>query len=138
MSAAPAACQAELNGYVITAAEDIQGIVVVDEELRRSKTMPSATLAYVRYLATAPWNRQCAGNRRRYRGVGQLLVVQAIIESVTRGNFGRIGLHSFIGASKFYERVGFRNFGGDPVERGLLYFEMLPDPAVTLLAKVTR
>jgi hypothetical protein len=127
-----------LNGYVITAEGDIQGIVVIDEELRISKTQPSAALAYVRYLATAPWNRQCDEYVGRFRGIGRLLVVQAVAEGMALGSCGRIGLHSFLGARPFYDRLGFKNLGVDPAERGMLYFELLPDAAQALLSTVTR
>lgn len=122
-----------LTGYVIAAAGDVQGMIVIDEDLRSSKIQPPMALAYVRYLATAPWNRRCDEYLGRYCGVGRLLVVQAIVESITLGTFGRVGLHSFVGASTFYERLGFANLGVDPVERGMLYFELLPNAAHSLL-----
>lgn len=99
---------------------------------------PMAALAYVRYLATAPWNRQCAEYRGRYRGIGRLLVMHAITTGIALGSQGHVGLHSFVAASPFYDRLGFKNLGVDPAERGMLYFELLPDAAQALLATVKR
>ena len=47
MSSASSGDGSYLNGYVIKAAGDIQGIVVIDEDLRESKLQPTAAIAYV-------------------------------------------------------------------------------------------
>lgn len=112
-----------LNGYVITANNDIQGVIVVDKELRASRVHPSAKVSYVSYLATAPWNRDFGSRFGRYRGIGQVLVRQAIAEAVTLGTLGRVGLHSIAPACSFFEHLGFRNLGSDRAQRGMVYFE---------------
>lgn len=123
-----------LSGYVIKAAGDIQGLVVIDPELRTSRSQPAAAVAYVRYLATAPWNRNRQESRGLYRGIGRLLVTHTITTGISLGSQGRVGLHSLVAACPFYDRLGFKNFGVDPAERGMTYFELLPDAAQSLLA----
>lgn len=135
---APSEDVCRLTGYVITAGNDVQGIVVLDEDLRASKSQPSVPLAYVRYLATAPWNRPCEANGGLYRGIGRLLVVHAITEGVALGCQGHIGLHSFVSAKGFYDRLGFKHLGVDPAERGMMYFELFPAAAHSLLALQMR
>lgn len=126
-----------LAGYVISASDAVQGIVVVDQELKASRTQPSSAIAYVRYLATAPWNRHGDKHRsRRFHGIGRLLVVHAIAEGIDLGSRGHIGLHSFVASAPFYDRLGFKNLGPDPAERGMSYFELLPEAAHELLAAV--
>lgn len=138
MSDSPSEGDCKLTGYVISVAGDIQGIVRIDDVLRPSRTQPSVGMVYIRYLATAPWNRRCDEYLGRYRGIGRLLVAQAAMEGITLGGQGHIGLHSFVAATPFYDRLGFKNLGADPCKRGMSYFELLPDAATALIAKLRR
>lgn len=63
-------------------------------------------LVYVSFLEVAPWNKT-ASPRRRYRGLGQLLLRFACHRSQALGHKGVIGLHSLPAAEGFYRRLGF-------------------------------
>ena len=91
-----------LQGYAVVADDETQGIVVIDRALRRSRVKPLSAIAYLPYLATAPWNRSSGACPGRYRGIGRLLVGRAISEAVSLGTGGHIGLHSFSSARPLY------------------------------------
>jgi len=121
--------ESALPGYAAVADDEIQGIVVIDQKLRMSRVPPVSAITYLPYLAAAPWNRPFGTHSGVYRGIGRLLVARAVSEAVIRGTCGRIGLHSFSAARPFYEHLGFTNLGIDPAQRGMFYFELLPDSA---------
>lgn len=95
-------------------------------------------ILYLDYVEVAPWNWPVAalGQQPRFRGVGSLLVAEAIRQSFAEGFHGRIGLHSLPQSEGFYQNV----FGLTPVERdaakqNLLYFELSRENARLLLEK---
>ena len=81
-------------------------------------------LAYVEYLASAPWNRPAIANPPTFKGAGSLMMAAAIQWSMSIGCAGALGLHAKPRAAGFYIRLGFRDFGADPQESGLHYMEL--------------
>ena len=122
--------RADVRGYMLQCAGDIQGVLVLQDEDEPSRLAAGARVLTVRYVATAPWNRRLQSQPGRFRRVGTLLLVQSITDSHALGHEGRIGLHSLRGSDAFYRRLGFRDFGPDPANRGMTYFEL--DPAGSL------
>jgi hypothetical protein len=112
--------------YAISRGESVEGIMILQEP-EPSRLDPQAQVLYVRYLATAPWNRACADHSGQYRHIGTVLLAQAIRESNTLGCDGRLGLHSLSGSDSFYRKLRFHEFGSDPGHRGLTYFELQRD-----------
>lgn len=112
------------SGYVISAAGEIQGVVTFDRALQSDQDQHGSDLVYVSYLATAPWNRPSGNRLGQFQGVGRLLVAVAVVESIARGCDGRIGLHALVGASGFYDRLGFVSRGIDPSLRGMAFFKL--------------
>ena len=77
-------------------------------------------LLYVEYLSTAPWNRYAIKNKPKFRGIGTILLMQAVFESYNEGFHGRIGLHSLSRAEKFYKNFGYflsSQLEGNPFRR---------------------
>lgn len=120
-------------GCVLLAAGEVQGIVVFDSMLESSRMARGAHALYVRYLATAPWNRTTGERRGRFCGVGRALVRQAVRESIQRGTPGRVGLYSFVNAAPFFEKLSFENLGGADAGHGLVYLELRPGAAFEML-----
>src|SRR5665213_759969 len=60
------------QGYVVLQDDEIQGFVVFDEFMRPSLRMPNTCVLYLKYLATAPWNRRNRDNSGRFRHVGRI------------------------------------------------------------------
>lgn len=124
------------RGHVIMSDGRIEGLVVTSAEPQPSRIDSSASLVYVQYLATAPWNRIGLGPECGFLGIGRLLVARAVLDSVSRGYDGRIGLHSFPAATAFYDSLGFECLGTDPIHRGMTLFELSPKAAVLALAEL--
>ncbi len=81
-------------------------------------------LLYLEYLAVAPWNRPDVGRPRRFSGCGFSLLKFAAERSQALGYGGVLGLHALPGSHPFYSGAGMKDFGPDPQEDGLHYFEL--------------
>ena len=112
-----------LRAFVLTIENSILGILYLRRQPQTSRLLNNEELVYVRYVATAPWNRPEKSSPGRLRGVGSALMDWAIFQSLKSGLEGRIGLHSLRGSDPFYERLSFRNLGSDPAHWGMTYFE---------------
>lgn len=136
MSPAIVTGQAPLLGHVLLSDDCVEGIVIIAHEPIVSWDNPDSWMTYVRYLATAPWNRDSANPETGFLGIGRLLVARAVLDSIAHGNDGRIGLHSLCSATPFYKSLGFKCLGADPVHRGLPRFELSPESAISPLAEI--
>jgi len=91
-------------------------------------------MVYIDLLATAPWNRPRFTLTPLYRGIGLVLLTEAILQSREEGFGGRLGLHSLPGADDFYrDQIKMLDLGPDPKYDGLRYFEMTSDLADAFL-----
>jgi hypothetical protein len=118
---------------------DVQGLMAVRPAPYPSRADPAGGLAvlYVDYLETAPWNLRTAVGGPRYKGVGGLLVAEAVRISGEVGSAGRVGLHSLPQAERFYAGVcGMTRVGPDPDYYDLCYFEFAADQAARWLDRV--
>jgi hypothetical protein len=91
----------------------------------------SREIVYVDEVAVAPWNRAVIG-RRRYEGLGKLMLAVAVSRSLDEGMEGRCGLHSLPQAEGFYQKIGMRDVGLVD-DHGLKYFEFEPAAAETFI-----
>ena len=92
-------------------------------------------LVYIDYIETAPWNWNVAELSRsgEFKGVGSILIRQAVLQSEQEGFHGRVGLHALPQAAKFYEGLGMEGFGPDSAKQNLSYYELSRDAANRLL-----
>jgi len=93
-------------------------------------------LVYVDYVETAPWNWRVEPIdwECRYKGVGSILLRQAVIQSLDEGFHGRLGLHALPQAEGYYRDVmRMTAVGRDPLKQNLLYFEFSRWRAVEFL-----
>jgi hypothetical protein len=113
----------------------VQGAMVVREkwtEQMRSPGNIGFEGSYIEYLAAAPWNRKNAQDQRidtRFEPVtpvGKVLLACALNVSKELGMEGRIGWHSLMKATSWYERTlpGLWCGGPDLDEAGLPYYEL--------------
>ena len=128
----------DMGGYMLECVGDIQGVLVLQDERDTSRLAGEARLLTVRYVATAPWNRRLQNQPGRFGRVGTVLLTQAGADSHALGYEGRIGLHSLHGSDEFYRRLGFSDFGPDPANRGMTYFELDPAGALRLIDSANR
>ena len=122
----------ELQSFSLTAGDIVQGVLLLQSVPLMSRLEPDQSLVYVRYLATAPWNRRGKIGPGWFRGVGQRLMTHAVQVSRDMGCDGRLGLHSLRGSDEFYEKLGLHNLGLDAARRGLNYFELTEPVAAKL------
>ncbi len=127
--------QLEWGSYSIRCAGRTQGLMFVNM-LRRCRLAAQLNehMVYVDLLSTAPWNRPNLAQNPVYRGVGGILMTEAILQSKDEGFVGRIGLHALPRAAEFYRtQWGMVSLGPDPHYHGLHYFEMPSERAIELL-----
>lgn len=96
----------EFQSFSLVANDIVQGVLLLESVPLMSRLEPDRSLVYVRYLATAPWNRRNKIGPGWFRGVGTHLLAHATQVSRDKGCDGRLGLHSLCGSDDFYERLG--------------------------------
>ena len=113
-----------------------QGLMYLD--LLRRCRLPSQQnlhMVYIDMLATAPWNRPILTPQPKYRGVGGVLMAEAIFHSDDEGFGGRIGLHSLPQSEEFYRtQWKMESLGPDTSFGGLVYFELTTERATEFLS----
>ncbi|HEY6351230.1 MAG TPA: hypothetical protein VI636_17640 [Candidatus Angelobacter sp.] len=107
--------------YAVECEEMTQGMIFLETDFHKSRN--GKNLAYVDFLAIAPWNRQEIARNPKYRGTGSLLMYLAVSRSEQLGYKYRTGLHSLPAARTFYGKLGMRDLGPDPNYQNLHYFE---------------
>lgn len=113
----------------------VQGLMFTDTVRHcRHPSHLNEHMVYIDLLATAPWNRPRFTPTPQYRGIGLVLLTEAILQSRQEGFGGRLGLHSLPGADAFYrDQIKMLDLGPDPQYDGLRYFEMTSDLADAFL-----
>jgi hypothetical protein len=116
-----------LNGAEVEAAMVLQ--------LGKTSRDPSTPLpiAYVDFVAIAPWNRKAFQNPQRFRHLGTVMIGAAVQHSRKLGLDGRCGLHSLPQSEGFYRHIGMRDFGLDGSYSSLRYFEFDATAAANFL-----
>lgn len=125
------------RSYALRCGEHTQGLMFVDL-LRRCRLPPSVDshLVYVDILATAPWNRPRLTQPPHYRGVGLVLMAEAVNLSLEEGFDGRVGLHALPKANNFYSDFCLmENMGPDPNYENLNYYELTAARASEFLSR---
>jgi GNAT superfamily N-acetyltransferase len=114
------------HSFAITCEGDLQGLMLVsDVESARVQAQFGKPIVYVKFLASAPWNRPEFQTPPRYRGVGTVMVTAAVELSWDLGYRGRIGLHSLPRAETFYrDTCKMTELGKDAAHQNLTYYEM--------------
>ena len=108
-------CEGQAQGMMLINTDEYQACL--PDEAGKS-------LVYVYFLAAAPWNLLQLDASRRFKGIGQILLRAAILQSLELEHRGRIGLHSLPQSEAYYDRQGFQCLGPDPAKDGLKYYEL--------------
>jgi len=99
-----------------------------------SRLEPGAPIVYVEYVGTAPENQAPPIGSRAFRGLGGVLVREAVRLASQMGIDGRVGLHSKQEVEGFYEALGFTAVEREVTPDGKwLYFETDPQAARGML-----
>lgn len=122
-----------LQRFALTCDGELQGLMLLN--MAKYSKLPSQVgrhVAYVEFVATAPWNRPDLVAQPRFRGVGLALMRVAVEVSRAESFRGRVGLHSLPQACRFYrEACGMTDLGPDANYDKLTYFEMTETQANT-------
>jgi hypothetical protein len=111
-------------------ASETEGLMQVELATHRTRVNKNLNLAYVDYVSIAPWNRPWPEQQQRFKGVGSILLREAVRTSIDEGFKGRIGLHARPGAVTWYrDRLKMKAFGADLEYQGLHYFEFTEEQA---------
>jgi hypothetical protein len=122
-------CAVEVEG-------ETEGLMQVELATHRSRGNKNLNLAYVDYISIAPWNRPWPEQPPRFKGIGSILLREAVRTSIDDGFRGRIGLHALPGATTWYrDKLKMKAFGADLDYQGLLYFEFTEDQAKRFMAE---
>ncbi len=122
--------------FGIECESEMQGLMLVSTAGKqcRIESQKGKPLAYIDFLAAAPWNVPGVVGETRYAPVGSILVATAIHLSHEEEFQGRIGLHSLPQADEWYRsKCGMTDLGSDSAVQNLRYFEMTPEQASEFL-----
>ena len=117
-----------LRGFGIFCERAWQGAMMTRTVGHRAKLVEDRNkpLVYIDFLEAAPWNWRVApiGQERRLKGVGVVMMREAVSQSIDEGFHGRVGLHALQQAEQFYSRVcGMTRVEEEPGAGPLVYFE---------------
>jgi hypothetical protein len=131
----------ESRGIGIVSGDRWQGVMLTSfaSHLARLPSERGKPLVYVEFLEAAPWNWriESIGQEGLYKGIGTILMLEAIRQSQSEGFLGRLGLHALPQSEAFYrERWGMTSLGRDADKQGLPYFELAPERASIILKEV--
>jgi hypothetical protein len=119
----------------VEVAGETEGLMQVELATHRSRVNRNLNLAYVDYISIAPWNRPWPGLVQRFKGIGSILLREAVRTSMDEGFRGRIGLHALPGAVTWYrDKLKMKAFGADRDYQGLHYFEFTEEQAKQFIA----
>jgi hypothetical protein len=129
-----------VTGFAAVHGDSWEGVML-------TKTLPHVSrlgedrgkpLVYVDYIEVAPWNWKVQALSRggKYRGIGTLLLLEAVRQSMSEGFHGRVGLHSLPQSEGFYQNeFGMTAIRRDESKEGLLYLELPEGVARTVLSE---
>lgn len=128
--------QLQWNSFAIRCGGKTQGLMFVDLLRRcRHASQVNEHMIYIDLVSTAPWNRPRLVSNPLYRGVGFVLITEAILHSQDESFGGRIGLHALPGSEPWYrDKLQMESLGPDPAYQDLHYFEMTKDQATVFLS----
>lgn len=117
--------ESRFEAYVVEVGDIAQGVMLIETQWHRSQIDAAnrPRLVYVEYLASAPWNRRELEDPPDFVGIGRALMVFSRRRSAALGYKGRVGLHALPTAKGFYDNLNMPDYGADPEQDELVYFE---------------
>jgi hypothetical protein len=88
----------------------------------------------IEYLATSPYNLPGANAPNKVKGAGTRMIAEVVKESQKKGYGGRVRLVATPEAEKFYEKIGFKVIGTEPM--GYKVYELSPSDATNFIKNI--
>jgi hypothetical protein len=100
----------------------------------KASKLDNENIFYIEYISTAYWNRTRPNFKKRFSGLGTLLISSAINYAITTlGYRPGFSLHSIPTAEPYYQNLGLQPLGKDTSKENLEYFEASEQVAISLL-----
>jgi hypothetical protein len=121
----------EYEWFYLLANEKPQGACVFFHP--KKSIIDTKYIFYIEYVAVAPWNRETPVTKRKFKGVGTILIKCALNYAVNElGLQYGFSLHSLPESKNYYEKIGMINFPERDKDK-LVYFEMPRDKSTEML-----
>ena len=119
----------EYNWFFLKTTDGIQSICLTFHP--QKSILQKIDIFYIKFIASAPWNRISSLHERKYIGTGKEIIkqVQLYFRKEYRYGYG-FSLHSLPQARLFYESLGMINLPEYNDENGLFFYEMTEEQAI--------
>jgi hypothetical protein len=120
--------------FYLYANQEPQGACLIFQP--RDSALESSKIFYVKFVAVAPWNRDCSIREKLYKGVGTTLLLSALKVAVdTLGLTPGFSLHSLPQAEGYYAKLKMIRVATED-EGSLAYFELPSVEAIEMVGKI--
>jgi len=122
----------EYNWFFLKTKDGIQSICLTFHP--KESILQKIDIFYIKFIASAPWNRISSLHERKYIGTGKEIIkqVQLYFRNEYRYGYG-FSLHSLPQARLFYESLGMINLPDYNDENGLFFYEMNEEQAILFM-----
>lgn len=110
----------------------IQGYVVTKVGSYKGKDNHNCT--YIKFLATAPWNRKITGRSRAYSNAGKMLLAVSIIIGYWNNKNAAVELEALPQAENFYRKQGMLPTGKQ--KNGMLQYRFDHKAAISFVRQI--
>jgi hypothetical protein len=124
----------EYNWFFLKTTDGIQSVCLTFHP--KKSILQKIDIFYIKFIASAPWNRVSSLHERKYTGTGKEIIkqVQLYFRKEYRYEYG-FSLHSLPQARLFYESLGMINLPDHNDENGLSFYEMNKEQAVLFMGE---
>jgi hypothetical protein len=122
----------EYNWFFLRTSDGIQGVCLTFHP--KESVFQSVNIFYIKYIASAPWNRKSTLHKRKYNGVATEIIKQVQYYFIRKYRYKHgFSLHSLPQAQKYYEYIGMEYISGYNDENGLPFYEMNKENSILFL-----
>jgi len=122
----------EYNWFFLRTSDGVQGVCLTYHP--RKSVFQSVNIFYIKYLSSAPWNRNSSLHDRQYKGIGTEILKQVQFYFIKKHHYNHgFCLHSIPQAQDYYEKLGMVNIPEQNDEDGLFFYEISKENAISFM-----
>ena len=122
----------EYNWFFLRTSDGVQGVCLTYHP--QKSVFQSVNIFYIKYLSSAPWNRNSSLHDRQYKGIGTEILKQVQFYFIRKYHYNHgFCLHSLPQAHEYYIKIGMVNLPEYNDEDGLLFYEINRENAISFL-----